>query len=653
MSGPWEDYQTVQAPSAKGPWEDYGGPALVNPNLQAQGRTRENLRYGADFLSSRDPGIDYRTGIPSASFRYNFSRMTNDAEKEQYLNKNVGKDLWGRDSFGAYFIKPEGLKTFGISSDKPVSIDEQFSTRYDVADIGGDAPAIAGGVLGGLLGLPTGPVGSMALAAQGAMGGRALSEIVKNLRGEQVGGGPEVAAELAKEGGLSLVGEGLVRAATPIAKFAIGPGVKRMTPEKLDLLRSAQEQGFKPRAGAVTDAPILSRWEGMINTIFGDLDKEINEAAAKAGIARLSPKKPVTMEEAGEALKASVRKERVTFGANMAEKYADIDKLVGNRPIIPMAAIKQQAQNILDVMPQTSKGKVVGGKDVLLHDIIKMEDSITVAQAQRLRTMFREAADDPTLVPDVSKHDARLLKDAVNKAFDDAKAITSDDPNVSKAITMLRGADASYAMGIRKFDNAVVTAISRNASKAGAVDADMVVDYLIKPDRVVRLRNIKNVVPAAEWEKVKAAHAKELVSNITQSTADPLKTLFNGHAFRDVLDKYGRQTLEEVHGKEWTDAAYKYANALMLSQKRGTTSGIVAAKIALHPWVNLPHLVWLRGMAKVLMENPLGLKYLTEGIKLGPSTKAGAAALSRFGAQVATLGSDETGSAKVVLTEPE
>jgi hypothetical protein len=654
MAGPWEQYQ-----STSGPWEQYG-PATVNPNLQRQGLSMENVRSAAETVSQRDPDIDYKTGVPSAAFRAGFSRMSNDSEKAQYLDKTIGKDQWGKDSFGAYFIKPQALTRFGINSIKPVAIDEQVTSRYDVADVAGDAPAVLGGAGMGMAASGMGVVPGMLLSGLGAAGGKAIDEVVKNVQGHQVNTAGGVATDLAKEGGMGMLGEGAVRVAAPVARFALGPGASRMTPEKKALADASREQGFQIRPGSVTDAPILARWEGMVRSIFGDLNAERNKAAAEAGIKRLTPGTPVSAEAAGEAIAKSVRQERTKFGAEMASKYSAIDELVGGRPIIPTAPIKAKAQAILDAMPRTQDGKVVGGGDPLINDIMQMGEATTVAQAQRLRTMLREAAESPDLVPGVSKHDARVLKDSVNEAFNAAKnepvnvvAAGADDMRAKQAINMLRAADTAYAQGIRKFDNPVVTKITQDASRNGAVDPDMVVDYLIKPDRVVRLRRVKDVVPAAEWEKVKSAHAQDLLSTVMQGTDDPLKTVFNGRAFRDTLEKYGRQTLEEVHGKEWVDQAYRYANGLMLAEKKMSLSGgIVAANVALHPIQNLPKLVWLRAVAKV-MEQPGTFKYLTEGMTLGPNTKAGAAAFARVSAQVAANARDETGSATFTLTPPE
>lgn len=632
-------------------------PVVFNPNLSAQAAKAEASREArgvSEFVSQRDPGIDYSTGVKNAPFRSYLSLMTNEAEKTKFLDNTIGKGLWDKDSFGALYLKPEGLKKLGIKSDKPISIDEQISTRYDVADVAGDAPAVIGATGYGVAASGLGLIPGMGMAALGAGLGKAATEITKNLMGDQVATPGEVAADIGEEAAYGAVGEGVGRGVGAVTKHLLGPGAARMTPEKKALADSAIEQGFKIRPGSVTDAPLLARWEGMVRQIFGDRLAGANTRAATQGLERLAASSGprVSREAAGEAVKQSIVKQRVAFSENFAQRYGEIDQLVGGVPIVPTNPIVARAQDILEKMPKTADGKVIGGKDAFIRDILQMGDRMTVTQAQRLRTMLREASERPDLLPDVSKHDARELKKAVDEAFEAAK--TAEQTGISEqAINKLRSADMAYRKGIEQFDRPIIKRIARDASKNGAVEADEVVDYLVKPGRVVRLRQVKGVVNAGEWAKVKSSHAQDLLANVVKGTDDPLVSVFDGRGFRDTLDKYGREVLEEVHGKEWTDSAYKFANALMLSEKRMSMSGgIVAANIALHPLRNLPKLLWIGSLARV-MEQPGTFKYLTEGFKHGPNTDAAAGAVNRLLNQAMALARDETGSARITLTSPD
>ena len=595
------------------------------------------IKHTGEFLSSRDPGIDYRTGVPSAGLRAGFSFMSGEAEKTNFLDQKVGQGNWGKDSFGAYFIKPEGLSKLGIKSDKPISLDEQLATRYDIADIAGDIPTIIGGAGAGIAASGLGAPAGMALSALGAMGARSYTELGKNLLGYRKQEAGEIVSDIAGEGGKAAAGEGVARILAPIARFILGPGSRRMTPEKALLAKQAQGQGFAVRPGAVTDAPILARWEGMVKSIFGDLYEEQNKAAAKTGVSRLRGAGPqITKEEAGEVLSTSIRASRIKFSEAMSRRYGSINADVSTIPL------KKAASNLLDTLPETKAGEtafISGETKKFLNEIFDLRDTIPANQMQRVRTMLREASESDNLIPGVMKHDARILRKAADSAMDEVEG--------------LKILNAEYRKGIQQFDNTVVSAITRQPGKAGAVDADQIVDYIIKPEHAMRVSRIKQMVSQETWAKVRSAHAEDLLSNVVKSTDDPLKTVFDGKSLRDVLDRYGRNTLNQVHGKQWTDDAYAFANSMMLANKTTKLSGgIVAANVALHPIANLPKLVWIRALAKII-EQPGTFKYLTEGVRFGPTTKAGAEALSRLTTQAMAVARDETGSAKFTLTEPE
>jgi hypothetical protein len=86
---------------------------------EAPARFSETLKDKLGTVERRDKGIDYATGVPNAAFRAGFSRMSSDEERANWLDVNVGKGTWGKDSFGAYFLQPEGAAKFGVKVDKP------------------------------------------------------------------------------------------------------------------------------------------------------------------------------------------------------------------------------------------------------------------------------------------------------------------------------------------------------------------------------------------------------------------------------------------------------------------------------------------------------------------------------------------------------
>lgn len=640
-------------PSTARPVSSGFDPSTARPveGLRADTSITSVAENFTEFASSRDPGIDYATGVKDAVLRAGFSRMSNDAEKSQYLDKFVGQGNWDKDSFGAYFIKPEGLGKLGLKSKVPVSLDEQTMSRYDIADLAGDAPAVLGGIGYGVAASGMGALPGMVMAALGAGGGKAIDEIIKMLQGHQVQTPGEVAGGIAKEGALAATGEGVTRALKPIGRFLFGPGASRMTPAKKELMEGAIEQGFKPRPGQVTDAPILARWEGMVKTIFGDLNKEANDAATEKAISALKPGSSVSASEAGDAVRSALVQGRRQLSGEARQRYGNIDAMVG-APFVPTATLKQTATEILESLPKTADGKPIfaSGRTLeLLQDITSLPDSVTAQSMQQIRTTLREASVLKNLTPDLSKAHARMLRQAADTTFDDAASAGGIQKTV---IDKLRSADAFYKQEISKFDNKLVTAITRDPGKIGSIEPELVVDAIVKPGQASRIARIKTAVSPEAWGKVQAAHAEEITSSLIKQTDDPLQKIFDGKSFKEALDKYGADTLREVHGPDWTNSAYRLANSLMLVQKSMKASGaIVAANVALHPIANLPKLVSMRLMAK-LIQQPGTLKYLTEGIR-APNTREGIEALTRVASQAAALAHDETGSAAFTVTNPK
>lgn len=655
MNGPWEAYG---GQSKDKPWEAYqesaptrafeGTPEGAVTGLKNLGT---QLRSGTEFLSQRDPGIDYASGVPKAGLRAGFSFMSGESEKSNYLDQKIGKGLWGKDSFGAYFVKPEGLAKIGIKSDRPVSLDEQTLSRFDLADLAGDVPTIVGGAGAGIAASGLGLIPGLALATLGGAGGKAYSEFGKNLLGYRRQSAGEVAGDIATEGALTAGGEGVARTLKPVGRFLQGPGSRFMTPERQVAMDTAMEQGFKPWAGQVTDAKLLSRWQGMIRSIFGDLNEKQNSLAAERHVNELLMRSGPTGAGAdvGEAVTGSILRARKKFSEDAGALYAGVDSLVGGKPIVPTSSIKKAISEIEKDLPTNLAGeKIYPSNEVkqFVQKYSELGEFQTTKQIQELRTTFREAGEANTLVPGLDQKRARDLMKATNQALEEAAA---QNP---QAMAALKNADAFYKTGIKKFDLPTISAITKRASETGRVDPEMVVDYIIKPNRITRVAQIKQVVSPDEWVKVQRAHAEDLFSNAVKTTDNPLEPkAWSGKGLRDALESYGRETLEVVHGKAWVEDAYKLANSLMLVQKQPTSSGIVAANIALKPLQNLGRLAFERGLAYIVQQ-PGTLKYLTTGI-LSPTSRSGVEALARISAIATTVASDETGSASFTVTAPE
>ncbi len=247
----------------------------------------------------------------------------------------------------------------------------------------------------------------------------------------------------------------------------------------------------------------------------------------------------------GVQVQADIKAARRTFSDDAANLYAKVDELAGG-PIVPTAAIKEQAARIAAQLPKTAEGKPIftaSGEANPIADIAQLPDHITVQQAQRIRTMLREDSQITDLTPGIDKRDLGLLKDSVDSAFTNASR--GPFAGSKDAIEALRRADAFYKEGIGKFDYPEINAIVRDARRGGAVSPERIVDYIIKPGREAAIDRVKALVPAETWAQVRATHFDNMLSKATSVTGGGEQV--TGKALLDQIRSLG-PTFNSVYG---------------------------------------------------------------------------------------------------------
>ncbi len=602
-------------PSTAVPEASAPSPSL--PPTESKFFGAEQAAQGAkEFLSQRDPGIDYYTGVDRALVRAGFSRMNTDDEKQNFLKSKVGDKNYGKDSYGAWFIKPEGLKKLGIKSEVPISFDEQRVTLYDIADWAGDLPALIGATGYGLAASGVGAIPGMAMAGVGAAAGKAFDEIAKVFQGYKTGGAKETAAAIGGEFAAAAAGEGVFRAGARVLK-GYGP---RNTPERQELTREALDAGFVPKTwqSIGSGGPLIKRFQATAERVLGDPVADVNREAMWRSVSQMAARVPGAGSQAGELLinkttqavadmtvaaesskksaqtlldaslrkiqgsigavdtevgarvAAEIKNARKQFGDTASGMYQAIDDMAG-QPIVPTNALKEQAQKISEQLPRTEEGRVIftkAGEANPIQDILNLPDRITLSQAQRIRTALRESSDIRDMVPGVDKRDIGMLKEASERALDDARqalSVSSASPildasgkeitktvvlpagQAKSAIDALRKADEFYKQGIRKFDSPTVAAITKDAGNFGWIEPDRVVDSVIKPGYSAAARRIKGLVTEETWGKVARSHFDDVVNDSM--------TFANGKEVVDGKKLYGKLksmggTVEVVYGKD-------------------------------------------------------------------------------------------------------
>ena len=269
--------------------------------------TGDFFREMTSFVMREEPGIDYQSGIDDFGFRAKLSRADTEQERVNVLRNTFGEGTFSKDRFGAYVVKPEGLKRLGIEADKPRAIDEQGLSLNDIADLSGDAPAIAAGTVAGVATGGLGAIPAIATVGAATAAGKALGETVEHFAGENLQTAGEVAKDVAKEGALGAAGEGVFRSLlAPLGRKILAPEAKRMTGTVRELTQEARAQGLKPSIMQISKPPILGRTLSVADRIFGDPTAEQNSRALNAWVGRLRASagpKAESMVKLGEDVK--------------------------------------------------------------------------------------------------------------------------------------------------------------------------------------------------------------------------------------------------------------------------------------------------------------------------------------------------------------
>jgi len=646
--------------------------------------------------SRQEPGIDYKSGISDLGFRAKLSRQDTEQERINVITEKFGEGNVSTDRFNNYVISTEGLKQAGIEADEPRAIDEKGLSFGDIADLSGDAPAIAAGTAAGIATSGMAAIPAIALTGAATAVGKAVGEAGEQIAGENIQPAGEVAMGVAKEGALGATGEGIFRTVLgPLGRKVMAPEAKRMTPEVRVLAEEAREQGMKPTIMQISKPPIIGRTLSIADRIFGDPNAVQNSRALGAWVDRIragSGPKAESLVKLGEDVKSTIKGARKALSDWSSDAYTKVDEIAGNEPIVPTQRLKSDAKEYLDDFPRT-KAKSTGAQeseDFLasfigdtprdvgeaatkkgrvvfmppeavkeLQDIMQLPDKITTSQMQAIRTRLFDAVDDNTLIPGFDSTIARRLGKSAGKAFKEAADEEGLRPDVSDALSLV---DRKYAQEIDKFKSAFIQRLVKDKKYAGEVQPELIMDAIFKKGRSTNIKRIMQFLPKEKQAQVRRAAMDEVLDNIKiakgdgsifkgtnleglgmADPSDPLVKVFNGKALSRALDGYGKSVLTEMFGKRKTQELYKLARVTeFMTAKQGEFGGLVAAGIATKPLQNIGRLAKLNLVSK-LFNTETGIKYLTDGFSV-PKFRQGSASVSRFFTELNMLANENTTS---------
>ena len=275
---------------------------------------------------------------------------------------------------------------------------------------------------------------------------------------------------------------------------------------------------------------------------------------------------------------------RDSFGGAAEKAYEQVDKLVGDRKIVSATPIQQVGAALVKLakgVGTTSQARQAGRlateesleaqnatKELFATLGVEMpvtEDGMmTLAQAQRMRTVLRKAAGRADLTPNVTQHEIGMLADSVDRAI----SMAGTDEQSAGAIRLLKQVDTWYGENIKKFNDSEIKQFVAELKKTGTVpDPAKVAGMIIKANESARALQIKGLLPPDVWKRV----VSQDMANILKESA--LTGEIDGAKLAERIESRG-PVMDAVHGKTETERMMRYARNLAATQGKLTSEHI-------------------------------------------------------------------------------
>lgn len=660
----------------------YGIPGSLPSREQMKAVGEIALDDARNAMMRRDPKVD-TSGVSDFGLRAALSRADNDQERAQVLDNAVGAGNWTTDDYGRLALKRP--------NQKPLLIDDPYNPFElgDLADMAGDAPAIAGGMLaapltsgGSLLAAGGGNLlRSIATSALGSAGGKGLGESYESLAGENLQDAPEVAKDVGFEGLSGAVGEAGARSIAALGRklrapyntdILGNPGKGALKDERVQLGKEVEAIGGVPKVSRVVDAPMTSRFEGMFDLLFGDPNAEVNARALLAERDRLinaqSPDR-ASYVDVGNATQNEISSQRQQMLTETGQLFADAETLIGEGAVVPTAKLKSAAAKLLSENPTEIRevpgsivdasgqpltyteeaGRVLASpKDRIgfLKDIAALPDEIPIQQWQTLTTDIRKRNKSVDITQSLDDRYASTLKAAAVDGLDDGikRASLTGNSDLAKGLRDYQSARDTYRDRIGQFQTSLVKKITKNKDLAGSLYPEQITQLLLDQP-LTPTKEIMSILPEQKKQQVRRLTMERLLDRMATIKDDPTMPVFDpsgiSKAIKEMSEGANEGKLSVIFGDETISDLKRLERVTKFTTAKKKMSGaLVAANIALHPLKNLGKLARLRALAYMMTSNK-GRKYLTVGLG-APNTSKGRFALYQLASMSAAIGDRET-----------
>mgnify|MGYP006970116884 CR=1 FL=1 len=382
----------------------------IAPKVQAKGDDPVRIRnlFERKYAKMQSPGgsvlegtrkaignvindVD-RTGIKSFKFRAGYSNRDTLEEKIAYLKEKVGEKGYvttnrHNDRSPDFAITQSGLEKLNLGKafkGKPVSIEDDKFTRYDLADMAQEAPSVAAALTAGMF---TGGLGVFpAMGVMGAAGGgtRAIQEGIEQLQGKNLQSLGGVAGDVARTAALEAGGEVAGRTIMAPFRYMMGPNTKRagsMTGERApsetivdpahqQSAKAARELGIQPNVNEATGRNTIAGYaQRLAHTLGGG-----NPAGARNLQALTRERGKIFQDAMGGGL-AKDRPKMGALGGDIAQQVSKRVNEMEKRFISQDGQVKKEVANIFyNLRKSFGKGDATDVGDRILGTKAKWSD---------------------------------------------------------------------------------------------------------------------------------------------------------------------------------------------------------------------------------------------------------------------------------------
>lgn len=272
-------------------------------------------------------------------------------------------------------------------------------------------------------------------------------------------------------------------------------------------------------------------------------------------------------KELGMSQAEAVSAARSQFGAAASKLYKGVDRIAGNRELVPTGGITTATKKLIRAMPKTEDGQPIFTDPKLLKiigDLGKLGEKIRFSDAQNIRSALGDLANNKDLTPGLPKRQFNQLRESISKAID----ASAQDPAAAPAVKLLKDADKFYSDGIKKFQLQAANGLVRQAESKTIPDAKKVAEMIIRPGYRSQAQQFKNIVGEKNWRRVAEQDLKNIISASTDMEGN-----ISSKQFVRMIKERGTM-MDTIYGKERASEIKQYAQRLAMRDGKLPTKGV-------------------------------------------------------------------------------